>query len=137
LASCPSNHRGPQHHTNAPQQGCCIHRGIAAHSTSLWRASTPLLSFGTMVCSHPASPAKVILMLDPENCSLASGSVARHAVHRITDIAHEYGDVISFKAYNGIQVPNEHRPDLHCSGVSVIDCPHNGGKNVVDNTLIG
>ena len=53
------------------------------------------------------------------------------------------GPITEFKAYvdinlmakwgNGDPMPSE----LQSSGVSLIHCPHNGGKDVVDKMLIG
>jgi hypothetical protein len=94
-----------------------------------------ILGLRFVLISH--FPLWMTLILGLENCSLPTNSAAGRVVRRIADLAHEYGDVVSFKAYNGFQMPEKHRPDLHCSGVSMIDCPHNGYKEVVDNTLIG
>lgn len=58
---------------------------------------------------------------------------------RILEVAHEYGNVTAFKAYLelGLSMSMDTRSELHCAGVSLIDCPHNGRKDVVDMTLVG
>jgi hypothetical protein len=58
-------------------------------------------------------------------------------------MAQTYGSVKTLKAYVGITeqfaVPRTQslRSELQCSGVSLIDCPHNGRKDVADKMMIG
>lgn len=63
-------------------------------------------------------------------------------VDSIRRIAHEYGSVNTFKAY--LELPEQPssrstavRTDLQLCGVSLIDCPHNGRKDVADKMMIG
>lgn len=74
-----------------------------------------------------------------ENCGLSSQSLTHEVVQKISNIAHEYGDVTVFKVYADLKmvITDQRRTELHCAGVALTDCPHNGLKNVVDNTLIG
>ena len=61
-------------------------------------------------------------------------------VHEIMRIAHEYGEVSIFRAYLDLKIlslSGDARFQLHCAGVSLRDCPHNGRKEVVDHTLVG
>ena len=63
-------------------------------------------------------------------------------VKKIRTIAHKYGSVNVFKAY--IELPEQGngksvslRSELQCCGVSLIDCPHNGRKDVADKMMMG
>lgn len=64
---------------------------------------------------------------------------------KIRRIAHEYGAVTVFKAYLELESNQQpHSPktktlrsQLQCSGVSLIDCPHNGQKEVADKMILG
>jgi hypothetical protein len=78
-------------------------------------------------------------LYETENCHLSSTSSAYEVMKRICNIAHEYGDVTALRAYANLKgaMSDKHRMELHCAGVSLTDCPHNGYKEVVDNMLIG
>jgi hypothetical protein len=93
-----------------------------------------------MVCIETPALSKIGHPLyETENCHLSSTSSACEVVKRICDIAHEYGDVTALRAYADLKgaMSDKRRTELHCAGVSLRDCPHNGYKEVVDNTLIG
>jgi hypothetical protein len=105
-----------------------------------WRIRTASPFTGTTVCSkYLAFPGQSgTHQNETENCPLPSKSSGYDIVRKISAKAHVYGDVTSFKAYADLKgMTNKHRTQLHCAGVSLIDCPHNGMKDVVDNTLIG
>lgn len=60
----------------------------------------------------------------------------------IRRIAHEYGNVKVFKAYSEASElisPRSIalRADLQACGVTTIDCPHNGRKDVADKMIMG
>lgn len=60
----------------------------------------------------------------------------------IRRIAHEYGAVTVFRAYfemTDLVSPRSVsiRSDLQACGVSLIDCPHNGRKDVADKMMLG
>ncbi|EPT05869.1 hypothetical protein FOMPIDRAFT_1021065 [Fomitopsis schrenkii] len=83
----------------------------------------------------------VAVFWDYENCAVptnVSGSIIANNVRRI---AHRYGSVKTFKAY--MELPEQSSPksyalrsELQLCGVSLIDCPHNGGKDVADKMMI-
>lgn len=57
-------------------------------------------------------------------------------------IAHQYGRVKVFKAYLETSELNSARckhlrTDLQACGVTMIDCPHNGKKDVADKMILG
>ena len=63
-------------------------------------------------------------------------------MNNIRRVAHEYGSVTVFRAYmetSTILSPRTRllRSELQSSGVSLIDCPHNGSKDVADKMIIG
>ena len=60
----------------------------------------------------------------------------------IRRIAHEYGTVAVFRAYFEMSDQSSPRSlatrsDLQSCGVSLVDCPHNGRKDVADKMMIG
>jgi len=88
-----------------------------------------------------ASQKCVAIFWDYENCEPASGSSGYKVVDNIRRVAHEFGVVTVFKAYlelgqRGSSKTKTLRSQLHSSGVSLIDCPHNGSKEVADKMLL-
>ncbi|KAG2349378.1 hypothetical protein BDR05DRAFT_985929 [Suillus weaverae] len=84
---------------------------------------------------------KVAIFWDYENCSPPSNSQGHAIVNGIRRIAHVFGYVMSFKAYFDMSSQSSQksvgfRSDLQSSGVSIIDCPHNGKKEVVDKMIL-
>ena len=79
----------------------------------------------------------------PENCRPATGSNGYDIVDKIRQLAHEFGEVKLFKAYLELAAPFNSskilnlRSELQSSGVSLIDCPHRGKKNVADKMILG
>ncbi|KAF9228008.1 hypothetical protein BS17DRAFT_693924, partial [Gyrodon lividus] len=86
--------------------------------------------------------AKVAIFWDYENCSPPSSSygLGYDIVNNIGRMARVFGSVTTFKAYLDIfaQSPKSVvlRSELQSSGVSMIDCPHNGKKDVVDKMIL-
>lgn len=77
-----------------------------------------------------------------ENCPPTSALSVYEVVDNIRCISHTFGSVVSFKAYLEIAPTSSSKPviqrsELQASGVSLIDCPHNGRKDVADKMLIG
>jgi hypothetical protein len=61
-------------------------------------------------------------------------------VNGIQRIAHVFGSVTTFKAYLDMSAQSSNvafRSEFQSSGVSMIDCPHNGRKDVVDKMILG
>ena len=80
----------------------------------------------------------------PENCSPPSSSessgLGYDIVNNISRIARLFGSVMTFRAYLDISVQSSNsvlRSELQSSGVSIIDCPHNNKKDVVDKMILG
>lgn len=76
-----------------------------------------------------------------ENCSPPSGCSGSIVADNIRHVAHDYGCVNVFKAYSELSTFSPKmvalRSELQSSGVSLIDCPHNGKKDVADKMMIG
>ncbi|KAG2112856.1 NYN domain-containing protein [Suillus clintonianus] len=84
---------------------------------------------------------KVAVFWDYENCSPPLNSQGHAIVNGIRRIAHVFGNVTSFKTYFDMSSQSSpksvgFRSDLQSSGVSIIDCPHNGKKEVVDKMIL-
>ncbi|KIM80866.1 hypothetical protein PILCRDRAFT_9291 [Piloderma croceum F 1598] len=83
----------------------------------------------------------VAIFWDYENCQPASGSSGYTVADYIRRIALQFGVVTVFKAYLelGKTGPSKVKTllsELQSSGVSLIDCPHNGCKEVADKMLL-
>ncbi|KAJ8582323.1 hypothetical protein M405DRAFT_830836, partial [Rhizopogon salebrosus TDB-379] len=84
---------------------------------------------------------KVAIFWDYENCSPPVSSRAFTIVNSIRRIAHIFGSVTTFKAYLDMSEQSSEnavafRSELQSSGVSMIDCPHDGRKDVVDKMIL-
>ncbi|KAF9036731.1 hypothetical protein BJ165DRAFT_1505553 [Panaeolus papilionaceus] len=88
---------------------------------------------------------EVAVFWDYENCPVPTNVSGYAAVNHIRSLAHPYGSVKVFRAYLGLSdhpilqnVKSQNtRSELQVSGVSLIDCPHNGRKEVADKMIIG
>ncbi|KAF8559504.1 DUF537-domain-containing protein [Imleria badia] len=84
----------------------------------------------------------VAIFWDYENCSPPSNSsgLGYDIVKNISRIARLFGSVTTFRAYLDISAQSSKsvvlRSELQSSGVSMIDCPHNGRKDVVDKMIL-
>jgi hypothetical protein len=73
-----------------------------------------------------------------ENCRAPSDAPSLNIIKRIRHAAHSYGRITLFKAYTEVtSIKPSVRSDLQLSGVSLVDCPHNGKKEVVDKMMTG
>ncbi|KAH8832533.1 hypothetical protein DL96DRAFT_1458139, partial [Flagelloscypha sp. PMI_526] len=78
-----------------------------------------------------------------ENCAPSSQCSGVDIVQRLRDVLLVHGHIHQFRAYMSISetVASSRtiafRSELQLSGVSLIDVPHIGRKNVVDLTVIG
>ena len=134
----------PRNGTGHRVQSPCRRPVLCLYSFLLSCQITPTSpSSGTMVSFHHrfnnrGSPATV-----PENCSPPSNScgLGYDIVNNISRIARLFGSVTTFRAYLDISAQSSKsvvlRSELQSSGVSMIDCPHNGKKDVVDKMILG
>ncbi|KAF8162982.1 NYN domain-containing protein [Crassisporium funariophilum] len=84
----------------------------------------------------------VAIFWDYENCPAPSNASGYAIVNNIRSVAQPYGSIKAFKAYLGVSelFPESRastlRSELQSSGVSLIDCPHNGRKDVADKMIL-
>ncbi|RDB24035.1 hypothetical protein Hypma_008810 [Hypsizygus marmoreus] len=84
----------------------------------------------------------VAIFWDYENCHASSALTGYEVVKKIRSVAHTFGTVKLFKAYLELTDPATFsktlglRSELQSSGVSLIDCPHNGRKDVADKMML-
>lgn len=78
-----------------------------------------------------------------ENCPVPSAMSGCAVVSNISSLVRPFGSVRLFRAYLELK---EHvltskslciRSELQSSGVSLVDCPHNGRKDVADKMMLG
>ncbi|PIL23777.1 hypothetical protein GSI_13527 [Ganoderma sinense ZZ0214-1] len=86
-------------------------------------------------------PESVAIFWDYENCALPALEPSYTIVNKVRRLAHQYGSVKTFKAY--LEYPEQLsvksmalRSELQSCGVSLIDCPHNGRKDVADKMIM-
>lgn len=82
--------------------------------------------------------ARVGIFWDYENCQYTAGRSGFHIARSIEQVAAMHGSVTVFNAYMDIQEHNlatMFRSELQSTGVNLVDCPHNGQKDVVDHML--
>ncbi|KIM83400.1 hypothetical protein PILCRDRAFT_819638 [Piloderma croceum F 1598] len=79
---------------------------------------------------------RVSIFWDFENCRAFSGAQSQNIVKSITHAAHSYGQITLFKAYTELlSIKSSVRSDLQLSGVTLVNCPHNGKKEVADKMM--
>ena len=92
--------------------------------------------------AFPESFSASSLVLDAlfsENCQYTAGRSGFDIAKNIEEQARGHGLVRTFNAYLDVQqgaTPATLRSELQSSGVTLVDCPHNGQKNVVDLMLL-
>lgn len=95
-----------------------------------------------MVSSVHFTPVNLINFLCPENCCTPANDSGYMLVSNIRQaVAMLGGGIIAFNAYADVSIEIEarkrQREEMQASGVCVVDCPHNGQKEVADKVLIG
>jgi hypothetical protein len=89
------------------------------------------------------SPLKLTSEICAESCPAPTDASGYTIVNNIRSVAQNFGSVKLFKAYLEVaeQVPVHRaavlRSELQSSGISLTDCPRNGGKDVADKMIIG
>jgi hypothetical protein len=78
-----------------------------------------------------------------ETAQVKSRASGYRVTKALRDIAHSYGFVRSFRAYLDVARQSDPgdfltlRREIHCSGVSIVDCPSVSRKDVADKAMIG
>ncbi|KAF9533393.1 limkain-b1-type NYN domain-containing protein, partial [Crepidotus variabilis] len=78
----------------------------------------------------------VAIFWDYENCPVPNNSSGYAVANSITSMARPFGRVRLFRAYLEITDQLSLRSELQSSGVSLVDCPHNGRKEVADKMIL-
>lgn len=79
--------------------------------------------------------APMAIFWDLENMPIPSTISGRDVTSRLKFILAPYGNLVQFRAYACIGlnlIPQQKRSDLQLSGCHLVDCPHNGRKEVAD-----
>ncbi|ORX49226.1 DUF537-domain-containing protein [Piromyces finnis] len=82
---------------------------------------------------------KCAVFWDFENCPPPSGMPGYYVVENLRRVIHRFGSMITLKAYLQITDSTSKkslRSELQSSGVSLIDCPHNGRKDAADKMIL-
>ncbi|KAL0071590.1 hypothetical protein AAF712_001447 [Marasmius tenuissimus] len=84
---------------------------------------------------------QVAVFWDYENCRPPSNVSGYSVMGEIRKVAQRYGHIKTCRGYadfSELSSPRSVtlRSELQCSGLSMIDCPHNGRKNVADQMMI-
>ncbi|KAJ8078558.1 hypothetical protein PM082_012841 [Marasmius tenuissimus] len=84
---------------------------------------------------------QVAVFWDYENCRPPSNVSGYGVMNEIRKVAQQYGRIKTCRGYADLSELSSPRSvtlrsELQCSGLSMIDCPHNGRKNVVDQMMI-
>jgi hypothetical protein len=85
------------------------------------------------------SIAPMAVFWDLENMPIPSATSGRDVTCRLKSILAAHGDLVQFRGYASIglgNIPQEKRSDLQLSGCTLVDCPHNGRKEVADKMII-
>ncbi|KAF9533396.1 NYN domain-containing protein [Crepidotus variabilis] len=78
----------------------------------------------------------VAIFWDYENCPIPSNASGYAVANAITSMARPFGKVRLFRAYLEIADQLPLRSELQSSGVTLVDCPHNGRKDVADKMIL-
>jgi hypothetical protein len=85
------------------------------------------------------SCAPMAVFWDLENMPIPATSSGRDVTSRLKSILAPHGDLVQFRGYASIGlglIPQSKRSDLQLSGCHLVDCPHNGRKEVADKMII-
>ena len=85
------------------------------------------------------SRAPMAVFWDLENLPIPTTSSGRDVTSRLKSILAPHGDLVQFRGYASIGlglIPQQKRSDLQLSGCHLVDCPHNGRKEVADKMII-
>ena len=85
------------------------------------------------------SLAPMAVFWDLENMPIPASTSGRDITSSLKSILAPHGDLIQFRGYASIglnHIPPEKRSDLQLSGCHLVDCPHQGRKEVADKMII-
>ena len=112
-------------------------------ANDLVKGGIPLLAAHDIVdvarTAAKQSQAPMAIFWDLENMPIPTTSSGRDVSSRLKSILKPYGDLVQFRGYASIGlnlIPQQKRSDLQLSGCLLVDCPHNGRKEVADKMII-
>jgi hypothetical protein len=85
------------------------------------------------------SSSPMAIFWDLENMPIPSQTSGREITSSLKSILAPNGGLVQFRGYASIglgHIPQEKRLDLQLSGCHLVDCPHNGRKEVADKMII-
>ena len=89
----------------------------------------------------PAGHTAHCYHFDIQNCSPPALLTGYDIIARIRTATEKFGIIKVLKAYTEVNTSSSRsivmRSELQSSGVTMIDCPHSGHKDVVDKMIIG
>lgn len=100
-------------------------------------AAHTIVQVATTAAKKSQSP--MAIFWDIENMPIPSTSSGRDVSSRLKSILKPYGNLVQFRGYASIglsHIPQQKRSDLQLSGCLLVDCPHNGRKDVADKMII-
>lgn len=83
--------------------------------------------------------APLAIFWDLENMPIPSSISGREVAARLKSVVAPHGDLVQFRAYANIGlglIPQQKRSDLQLSNCHLVDCPHQGRKEVADKMII-
>lgn len=124
----------------AQRRHCIVSHSIYYGHLRACRSVLGLRSVNLVTVSVGDGVFSVTHSLATENCAPSTNSQGFSIVDSIRQVAFEYGTLQVFRAYlqieSSLKMQNL-RSELQYSGVSLVDCPHNGRKDVADKMMIG
>ena len=85
------------------------------------------------------SQAPMAIFWDIECLPIPKEISGVHCCSRLKSALCPFGDLVQFRGYASIGlnlIPQNKRSELHLSGCHLVDCPHNGRKEVADKMII-
>ena len=100
-------------------------------------AARDIVAVATKAAEQNQGP--LAIFWDLENMPIPATSSGRDVSTRLKAILKPYGELVLFRGYASIgmnHIPTQKRSDLQLSGCLLVDCPHNGRKEVADKMII-
>jgi hypothetical protein len=118
-------------------------RGKDDTTADLVDAGIPLLAaksiFNVAAQALKTRKQPLSIFWDLENVPIPANSTGIEVVSRLKSILASFGDLVQFRGYASIglnHIPEQKRSELQLSGCDLVDCPHNGRKEVADKMII-
>jgi hypothetical protein len=100
-------------------------------------AARDIVDIASDTAKQSSSP--MAIFWDLENMPIPSQTSGLEITSSLKAILAPHGGLVQFRGYASIglgHIPQEKRSDLQLSGCHLVDCPHNGRKEVADKMII-